>query len=307
MNLLPFYEFIYDRQLIWHKRNVSKLPAPWTEDPVLSNNKFCNVYRELDRGSQYAINRFLSNPRIDSETKLFNTYAYRIFNLDKLFDGLLWENLLDPRAFDFKAEEARLDAYKACGKAMYSDAYTITQTVWNKEYGKKGKHIQVLLGMQWLAERITEYVGKIRSCNSPDVVIDTLREIPMVGPFLGGQIALDLGYCGLSKFTNNDWIVVGPGAESGLEILFQRDKIPAKELPQLVEKLYQVQKHWFEELRLQTGKEWLKIALNNHTYPDLPRMDIQNSLCEFRKYHNINRSLKEDDFRCKHRIYRHVP
>jgi hypothetical protein len=308
MNLMPFYEFIYDRHLIWHKRNIQRLPAPWTDDTILGKYKFCNVYRELDRGSQYIIRKVLSKTELSSEVKLFNTYVFRIFNLDQLFDGLLFEDILDPKTFDFKKEEARLDAHKAAGKVMYNDAYTITQTVWNKEYGKKGKHIQVLLAMQWLSEHVSEVLDQIRSRATPEGVIETLREIPMVGPFLAGQIMLDLGYCGITRFTNNDWIIVGPGAEAGLEILFNRyEKIPGKELVALVEKLYSVQWHWFEELRLQKGKEWLKIALNNHTYPNLPRMDIQNSLCEFRKYHNINRSLKEDDFRCKHRIYKQNP
>ena len=58
-----FFEFIYDRQEIWHKRSYLKQPAPWTSDPILNTYKFCNVYRELDAGTQ-AVCRYLQNPKL---------------------------------------------------------------------------------------------------------------------------------------------------------------------------------------------------------------------------------------------------
>lgn len=301
--ILSFYEFIYDRHLIWHKRNVLKQPAPWTDDPVLSQFKSCNVYRFLDKGSQYPWNRFLSKTNLLDEEKFFNTYVYRIFNLYNLFDGVLWDDILYPYSFNFKQEEARLDAIKAAGKTMYSDAYTITQTIWNKEYGKPGKHIQVLLGMQWLAERIETVLADFKACPGPMEQIESLREIPMVGPFLAGQMHLDLGYCGISKFTNNDWLVVGPGAKAGLEIIWDKTDLKYDEQVACTKKLALQQEVWFRELKEVTGKDWKSIAYSDLNWPYLSLMDIQNSLCEFRKYWNINKALKDKSFKCKLRYY----
>jgi len=39
-SLLGFFEFIYDRQEIWHNRFVENQEFPWTEDEVLQEYKF---------------------------------------------------------------------------------------------------------------------------------------------------------------------------------------------------------------------------------------------------------------------------
>ena len=106
--IAEFFEFIYDRQEIWHRRNVLNLPAPWSTDEILRNYRFCNVYRELDGGT-LALTKYLTDESISVGKKLFNIVAYRFFNrrdtIENLFGGLL-----DPENFDFEAFEARFDA-----------------------------------------------------------------------------------------------------------------------------------------------------------------------------------------------------
>lgn len=70
-----FFEFVFDRQQVWHRRSRLCLPAPWSDDDILRNYRFCNVYRELDGGTQ-AIVKYLK-PDISPEQKLFNIVAYR--------------------------------------------------------------------------------------------------------------------------------------------------------------------------------------------------------------------------------------
>jgi hypothetical protein len=40
--------FVRERHNIYLRRKAGK-PKPWTEDPILQRNYFCNVYRELDK------------------------------------------------------------------------------------------------------------------------------------------------------------------------------------------------------------------------------------------------------------------
>lgn len=61
--IAEFFEFIYDRQEIWHRRNVLNLPAPWSTDEILRNYRFCNVYRELDGGT-LALTKYLTDESI---------------------------------------------------------------------------------------------------------------------------------------------------------------------------------------------------------------------------------------------------
>ena len=41
-------DFASERMHIWHKRCQNETP-PYTDDPILQNYRFCNIYRELDR------------------------------------------------------------------------------------------------------------------------------------------------------------------------------------------------------------------------------------------------------------------
>lgn len=52
-----FFYFIYGRQLIWHKRFILNENFPWSSDKILQKYKILNVYRELDKGTGYIINK----------------------------------------------------------------------------------------------------------------------------------------------------------------------------------------------------------------------------------------------------------
>jgi len=45
-----FWQFIAERQKVWYRRVVEGRPAPWTDDDILQEYRFTNVYRELDPG-----------------------------------------------------------------------------------------------------------------------------------------------------------------------------------------------------------------------------------------------------------------
>lgn len=47
-----FFMFCFERQRIWFQKK-SNMPRPWTKDILLHSKHFCNLFRELDRGTQY--------------------------------------------------------------------------------------------------------------------------------------------------------------------------------------------------------------------------------------------------------------
>ena len=44
--------YAYERQSSWHRRNNESNPI-WSKSPIFQSYSFCNVYRELDRGTTY--------------------------------------------------------------------------------------------------------------------------------------------------------------------------------------------------------------------------------------------------------------
>lgn len=239
-----FFEFIYHRQEIWHKRTILKLAAPWSTDSVFQYYKFCNVYRELDGGT-LAISKYLSCSDYSPEQKLFNIIAYRFFNrrdtIETLFGGFL-----NPQDFDAKIYEQRFDEVKNSG-SIFSNAYLISSHPFNPNYRAKDKHVQVLLMLDDLKNKLASIINELQS-NSPQAGLEIIeREVALAGPFLSGQILLDATYAGdIVNYTANDFLIVGPGAHWGLNIIFGK-QLSKQEASQKCRSLYAMQAEVFQD------------------------------------------------------------
>lgn len=295
-NLIEFYEFIYNRQRIWHDRFVLNKPAPWTDDPVLSKFKFCNAFRELDSGTT-AISKHLIGTDITPENKLLNIITYRIFNKRDTFERL-FNGLLDTKTFNEKSLENRLDKIEG---PIFSDAYLISSHSFDAQYRPNDKHVQALLMLGALIPILPQILKELKNNDGAPGLGIIEKYVAMAGPFLSGQILLDCTYSRNSKgepdivsYTSNDFLVVGPGAHWGLEILFGK-RLNKKEADEKCRFLHSSQKEYFNLLKEQCGKDWFDIKWKKSDYCGgdyLSLHDIQGCLCEFRKYIRLSSGEK---------------
>lgn len=287
-----FFEFVYHRQEIWHKRNILKSPAPWSKDMVFQTFKFCNVYRELDGGT-LAISKYLHLSNVSAEQKLFNIIAYRFFNrrdtIENLFGGLL-----DPNHFNIAVYEKRFDNKKQEG-SIFSNAYLVSSHPFKRDYRPKDKHIQILFMLDSLKLKLSSIIKALQKELPQEGLKIISNNIPMAGPFLSGQILLDVTYAGnIVDYTSNDFLVVGPGAHWGLNIIFDQN-LNKKQADEKCRYLYSIQESEFAKLKLEKNLNWQDISWKNTAYPNFPYLslhDIQNSLCEFRKYWRLKADEK---------------
>eukprot|EP00588_Corethron_pennatum_P003712 CAMPEP_0194283070 /NCGR_PEP_ID=MMETSP0169-20130528/24603_1 /TAXON_ID=218684 /ORGANISM="Corethron pennatum, Strain L29A3" /LENGTH=485 /DNA_ID=CAMNT_0039028595 /DNA_START=1 /DNA_END=1455 /DNA_ORIENTATION=+ len=79
-NVTNFFLFCHERQRMWERRNFDEDVT--TEHDVLRTYKFCNVYRELDRGTQYFQAQMAARggQGRDVGGVLFASVAYRLVN-----------------------------------------------------------------------------------------------------------------------------------------------------------------------------------------------------------------------------------
>ena len=125
-----FFEFVYKRQIVWQSRSDGK-PWPWTQDKLLQKYNFCNVYRELDRGTIYfraevekARLRDAVSLSADDLLKdvLWRSVVYRLMNKIETFEA--WGKGI-PSPQDFGAFEKFLRKQRQQGMTLFTSAHQV--------------------------------------------------------------------------------------------------------------------------------------------------------------------------------------
>ena len=294
--LKEFFDFVQERQSIWHKRFKMKEKPPWTNDLVLSKYKFCNIFRQLDKCTIYLEKQILTNPDLTDEMKFFNTVVHRFFNMPYTFEFIFEGWFRSFKDFNFKKLEKHLDSVIKHGEKIWNDAYTINQMgTKDINYRKKDKHIQVLFSLEKVIKMLKNgYFNRILEASSPEESFQYLNEIPQVGPFLAYELFCDLSYTDFFPWTDNDFVNIGPGAIDGAKILLEKEKVSTQEAVDLCYLLRNVQ-HKF----LKGGWKDIRPDIKNG-YMTL--RTVEHTMCEYRKYHNLNLS-EQGLLRCKRRLY----
>ncbi len=274
---LDFFQFVYKRQLIWYKRFFLKQDYPWTDDPVLKTYKIINMYRELDKCTVYLIEELKDIK--DRKTILLNVIFYRFFNLMNLYEDL---SITPFSQLDSNLKDKLLITFNELRKtrSIFNNAYLISSG------GKGIKHEHILNNIFQIDFKLL--IENIDASQTPEGSFSYLVELPMVGPFLACEIWTDLTYFNWfkQKWTDNDFVNIGPGAKWGLEILY--GKLSRKKLNEKLYYLYELQKEILPTIhqKLSEKLSWQEIAYKQaySNYPFLSITNIEGALCEFRKY-----------------------
>ena len=158
-----YWYFAAERQSIFEKKKQG-LMAPWTEDKILQEYKFCNSYRVNDRVSQYLLKHVIYNGKeYSAEDTIFRIVLFKIFNKEST-----WETLVNAfrdvtlKSFDVEKYSKELEEEILKGNAVYNDAYISCA---NKAFGYDRKHENhlALLSKMFFEDRMQD---KILSCRT---------------------------------------------------------------------------------------------------------------------------------------------
>lgn len=263
-------------------------PSKWTDNPILRNNKFCNVYRFLDRSSQFFVRNVIDNPQLSKEPTevIFRILVYTLFNKPETWTGLL-DGLPDGdiswEAFDASTWIATLDVMKAGQESLYTGAHQIPNCPHKNTYTHVF-HIAELIPS--LMETLPSAIEKAEYAAD---IIEHLLTFPSIGPFIANQVFLNLSYW-WPKFHPNDTIVAGKGCVEGLNRVFGEGMVKARFwIPDIDRAVLR----WFVEnqgriLNLDSRYTWrgLKLEGSNGKMGRLPLHleDFEHALCELDKY-----------------------
>lgn len=207
--LQSYWALASERQRVYHAR-LAGLPSPWTEDEVIARYRFTNAYRVADRVSQDLI-RVIYGGSQKPEDVLLRILVYRFFNkpatwaaLEGVKGGVAWDS------FGVEDYAIGLDRMLARGQRVYSAAYIVPPP----PFGAARKHRNHLLLVQHMMR--DGLAAKLVRAGSLKDVFELISSYPSLGPFLAYQLTIDVNYSTLIDFDEDDFVVAGPGARSGI-------------------------------------------------------------------------------------------
>lgn len=296
---IRFLDFVKARHAAYEARQAGR-PQPWSSDPVVNSNKFTNVFRVLDYGSQFVF-RFLEDDpeprdllmrlflyrhtgRVETWEHLYRDFAGwpTVTDLDDVFES--WKQYRGvgvvkvnskPRIY---AERGNKENRHAPGgyqsteyeKRMFTGAYLVFPQSQERGTDKLWSIVDLtkrLFQNGTVAERFL-MPGTQRD------KFEVLRSNKGVADFMSMQILTDWGYLSPGPRDLEDGFVVpGPGALKGAKVI-----APSWRAERVIEWGWSALRAEADCPSIYLGAEpWTKYRLPSY-------MDVQNCLCEFSKY-----------------------
>lgn len=260
-----FFQFAHEREAIRIKKEAGE-PKPWTEDPVLQNWFFCNVFREDDRVTRWFADNIRSKAKTDAE-RVMACAVFRFVNTihagrviaDTLLGG--WKPDLFRRCMT--------ELKRSSPEPLFGAAYMIkSPALMNKIDG-------IVQIMEPLARDVLEIVES--TPRTLKAYHEALLRYEYFGRFMAYEIVTDLRHTPLLQDAPDimTWASPGPGAARGLGYLQHNDPTYYNYNSQNVvdEKLMPLMQH----LLRRSADMW--------AFPRKWEMrEVEHVLCEYAKY-----------------------
>lgn len=267
-----YWKFAAERQAIFFNR-LNRNDGYLTDDPILQTYKFTNAYRASDRVSQYLIRHVIYEGDQSPQEVFFRIILFKTFNKIETWK-LLKEKVgeLSFKKYDFNEYDNALSKAKDKGDSIYSAAYIMPSG--SGSFGYKFKHRNHLkLIERMLNDNLPKHIRKAKSMQ---YVFELLRGYPMIGNFLAYQYAIDINYSELTNFSENSFVMPGPGAKDGIRKCFS-DYGGLSEVD-LIKCMVDRQEEEFSRLGIIFQTLWGR---------PLQLIDCQNLFCEVDKYARV--------------------
>jgi hypothetical protein len=126
ITLNSFYKWMRERHRIYQKRLQDPHNPPWTTDHIMRSYRFCNVFRVLDRVTQFLIINVIETGDQSPIECIFRILVFRFFNRISTWELLSSQvGPITMAHFDCRRySKALADAYNS-GVKLYTGAYII--------------------------------------------------------------------------------------------------------------------------------------------------------------------------------------
>lgn len=232
-NFKYYMYWLTERMNIFWNRYEGK-EQPYTNDPILQKHKFTNVYRSLDRVSQYLIKNVIYDDVQKNNDWMSEDIFWRIL-IFKHFNNIETWELLEGKfgklhcEISFDELSKFLNSYHKDHPEFvpYSNAYMLTAAFLA---GENGKYVH-LKGNGWKKYQYyfhifdkeifhNGYIYTLLGSKSLEELYNNFMKVTSFASFLSMQLSIDMNYSTLFNFDENSFIQAGLGAQRGLERVF---------------------------------------------------------------------------------------
>lgn len=296
-NMRLYWYWIAERMNIWYKRTVLREPSPWTADPILQENKFTNVFRDLDKGTIVYIKEILSKmdelpPDSDEATiyqriqeVILNTQIYRLFLKRDTWEqiGFLY---LDTYKEQWEQATTRLRQMKTQGDTLWHAAYFINglKAANPDETTNSDKLENAICLCEQFYECLGDTTDYVLNHDMKDC-LNYLTHFPTVNTFNVYEWLCDWGmaYRHIQNYfvswTDDSYTNAGPGNKVGVDFIFE-DRGNLSHL----EWNFYLRASWRHYMQRYGYYDQFISQLPRWSHQDINLRVIEHDLCEVQKY-----------------------
>ena len=288
-HLRLFFETMYERQLIWKRRFIDKKERPWTSNKIFQESKFTNVYRELDRNSQWQIKNILLDDKLSLKNLIWKMMVFRFFNnpetftfepkgksvqpslfgaqtksglkqaqsTSELISAKKWRNgIPDYDEYDEEEFSRFIAGVRSSGQNPYTTAYLINSQA---TPGMPRDYCYTRVVIPTLHKNMNKLIATVMSAKKPEDIISYLKTLPAVADFIAHEFYQDFTYIPrytdrkFMKFDQNDFTNVGPGASIGIRLIYPNLKT-VREQKRAIYDLRNIADDWLHKIGVEKGE-----------------------------------------------------
>lgn len=290
-HLRLFFETMYERQLIWKRRFIDKKERPWTSNKIFQESKFTNVYRELDRNSQWQIKNILLDDKLSLKNLIWKMMVFRFFNnpetftfepkgksvqpslfgaqtksglkqaqsTSELISAKKWRNgIPDYDEYDEEEFSRFIAGVRSSGQNPYTTAYLINSQA---TPGMPRDYCYTRVVIPTLHKNMNKLIATVMSAKKPEDIISYLKTLPAVADFIAHEFYQDFTYIPrytgrrFMMFDQNDFTNVGPGASIGIRLIYPNLKT-VREQKRAIYDLRNIADDWLHKIGVEKGESF---------------------------------------------------
>lgn len=287
------FAFMRERHFVYLRRRQG-LPAPWTTDPVLQQYRFCNIYRELDKVTQWICKNLLGPNKNHPDLWWYAVLA-RFFNKPESLEYALKSGVVNVDNFSPQKFQKTMEKYRSEIGPVFNSAYIINGI---SKPGSSGQSKIAMIAFDVLRDMLEEKeaLREAIKAKSYKGFLEVLSGFHGMGPFMANQVGVDLTYfpSALKGAKDIDSVISpGPGTCKGIRFLMGQqgfaEKSPISKDDQfhymeLVRKLSYNDKYW--PIKSHSGTMYTGFV-------PLSMPNVSNSFCETSKRSAIELGLRD--------------